>query len=167
MCLCYSSSTLFREERSLWRRSSLTRFDTFSSLRTSWPMSSGHMQGYNSLPLFLHLPSFSFLYFLPPALPSLSSSLPPFSSLSFSFIPHLFPQALREFFPSILSLCETLLCSSSPTITTFTTSLYQHLFSTFDVYCRQVSLSVCLSVYFSPVRDAIELICGWYIVSNG
>lgn len=82
--------------------------------------------------------------------------LPPCSPSSFSLIP-LFPpslpflsaQALREFFPSILSLCETLLCSSSPTITTFTTSLYQHLFSAFDVYCRQVGLSVCLSVRLS------------------
>ena len=65
MCLCYSSCTLFREEKSLWRHSSLTRFDSSSSLRTSWPMSLGHMQGYNSFPLVLHLPSLSFLYFLP------------------------------------------------------------------------------------------------------
>jgi Fanconi anemia group D2 protein len=55
--------------------------------------------------------------------------------LAAAFGPH--AKALSEFFPSVLSLCESLLASSSPTITSFTTSLYHHLFSTFDIYCRQ------------------------------
>lgn len=51
-------------------------------------------------------------------------------------------QALREFFPSILRLCESLFHSSSPTVSLFAASLYQHLFTSFlDQYCRQVSLS--------------------------
>ena len=48
-------------------------------------------------------------------------------------------QALSEFFPSVLSLCESLLSSPSPTVTSFTTSLYLHLFSTFDIYSKQVT----------------------------
>ena len=49
-------------------------------------------------------------------------------------------QALREFFPSILALCENLLCSPSPTISNFAISLYQNLFTSFDTYCQQVHL---------------------------
>ncbi len=52
-----------------------------------------------------------------------------------SLPPH---QVLREFFPSVLSLCETLLCSGSASVSHFAVSLYQHVFTTFDVYCQQV-----------------------------
>ena len=52
----------------------------------------------------------------------------------------LLSQALRDFFPTILSLCEHLLCSSSPSVSSFAASLYHHLFTTFDVFCQQVVL---------------------------
>lgn len=60
------------------------------------------------------------------------------------------PQALRSFFPTILSLCENLLCSGSPSVSSFAASLYRHLFITFDVYCQQVCQDLKLSLFLPP-----------------
>ncbi|XP_072026579.1 Fanconi anemia group D2 protein-like [Amphiura filiformis] len=46
-------------------------------------------------------------------------------------------QAIREYFPSILSLAEVLLRSPEPTVSLYACSMYKQAFLAFDMYCRQ------------------------------
>ena len=143
MCLCYSSSTLFREERSLWRRSSLTRFDTFSSPRISWPMSFDHMQGYNS--------SFPLIPLFSPSCPSLPLfiSLLPFplslSPLRFSFF--FFPcYLLRLFVSSFRASSLSVRHSSAPPLPPSPPSPPHSINTSFQLLTSIANRLVCLSV---------------------
>ncbi|XP_053326143.1 Fanconi anemia group D2 protein isoform X2 [Spea bombifrons] len=46
-------------------------------------------------------------------------------------------QVLREYFPSILSLAQTLLRSAEPNVVSFSSFMYKRAFSAFDSYCQQ------------------------------
>ncbi|KAM4651606.1 Fanconi anemia group D2 protein isoform 1-T3 [Discoglossus pictus] len=44
---------------------------------------------------------------------------------------------MRDYFPSILSIAQTLLRSPEPGVVSFGSLMYKHTFSTFDSYCQQ------------------------------
>ena len=48
-------------------------------------------------------------------------------------------QAMKNLFRSILSLCEHLLCSTSPTVSYFAQQMYRYAFAASDVFKQQVS----------------------------
>ncbi|ESO88868.1 hypothetical protein LOTGIDRAFT_125515 [Lottia gigantea] len=52
-----------------------------------------------------------------------------------------YSQILRDYFTSILSLCEVLLRSPEPVVSYFACSLYKHCFLYFDSFCKQEIVS--------------------------
>lgn len=58
-----------------------------------------------------------------------------FSSFLFAVV-----QVIRAYFPSIISLAQSLLRSPDPSVVTFGSQMYKHAFTSFDPYCQQVGL---------------------------
>ncbi|KAM5148348.1 Fanconi anemia group D2 protein [Mantella aurantiaca] len=75
---------------------------------------------------------------------------------------------LMVYFPSILSLAQTLLRSAEPEVTSFSSHLYKLAFSAFDRYCQQELIAtlvthVC-SGYSDEVDSALDIITD--LISN-
>lgn len=60
-------------------------------------------------------------------------------------------QVIKDFFPSILAVAQTFLCSAHPAIVSFGSCMYKQAFAAFDSYCQQVQcgggqpLNLCLA----------------------
>ncbi|XP_056293629.1 Fanconi anemia group D2 protein isoform X2 [Pseudoliparis swirei] len=75
-----------------------------------------------------------------------------------------YAQVMRGYFPSILSLAQSLLRSPDPCVVPFGGHMYRHSFTAFDSYCQQEVVGslvthVCSGVG-GEVDMALELLCG-------
>ncbi|KAM9758802.1 Fanconi anemia group D2 protein isoform 1-T1 [Menidia menidia] len=75
-----------------------------------------------------------------------------------------YAQVMRGYFPSILSLAQSLLRSADPCVVPFGAHMYRHSFTSFDSFCHQEVVGslvthVCSGVG-GEVDVALELLCG-------
>ncbi|XP_029455471.1 Fanconi anemia group D2 protein isoform X2 [Rhinatrema bivittatum] len=64
---------------------------------------------------------------------------------------------LREYFPSILSLAQTLLCSTDQSSISFGSLMYKHMFAAFDSYCQQEVVAALVTHVCSGYTAEVDM----------